>query len=180
LQSRRGPTEIRGLVQSDSRHGPSRLSSAPRSSPPYEEDYPWGPGTKRSWSRKTRVLRTHAEFREFDNPALPREVQGISDSPQLLASLDSSDPITLRLKNPLVERLAIRSRNPIEFLYRDARRKDDVRDYDTLARLGGIGRARTSQIMDLLNLAPGYPGGDSILLLPRREGPMEEKALRNG
>lgn len=44
-------------------------------------------------------------------------------------------------------------------------REGHVRDYADLARLGGVTRARISQIMDLLNLDPRIQ--ESILLLPR-------------
>jgi len=44
-------------------------------------------------------------------------------------------------------------------------RKGMVRDYADLARLGGVSRARISQIMDLLNLAPSIQ--EEILFMPR-------------
>jgi hypothetical protein len=43
-----------------------------------------------------------------------------------------------------------------------------VRDYADLARLGSVSRARISQIMDLLNLAPSIQ--EEILLMPRTTG----------
>ena len=54
-----------------------------------------------------------------------------------------------------------------------------VRDYADLARLGGVSRARVSQIMDLLNLAPGIQ--EEILFLPRTTAgrdPIGERDLR--
>ncbi len=56
----------------------------------------------------------------------------------------------------------------------------DVRDYADIARLGGVSRARVSQIMDLLNLAPDIQ--EQLLLLPRtlngRDG-VTERGLRS-
>jgi len=43
--------------------------------------------------------------------------------------------------------------------------KGVVRDYADLARLGGVSRARITQIMDLLNLAPDLQ--ERLLFLPR-------------
>lgn len=47
-------------------------------------------------------------------------------------------------------------------------REGHVRDYAELARLGGVTRARISQIMDLLNLHPQIQ--EAILHLPRSAG----------
>lgn len=57
-------------------------------------------------------------------------------------------------------------------------RQGVVRDYADLARLGSVTRARVSQIMDLLNLAPSIQ--EQILLLPRTTGRdvLTERRLR--
>jgi hypothetical protein len=58
-------------------------------------------------------------------------------------------------------------------------RQGHVTDYVELARLGGITRARISQIMDLLNLAPEIQ--EEILFLPRvshGRDPINERAMR--
>lgn len=58
-------------------------------------------------------------------------------------------------------------------------RQGTVRDYADLARLGGVTRARISQIMDLLNLAPEIQ--ERILLLPRvpsGRDPLTERQFR--
>jgi len=57
-------------------------------------------------------------------------------------------------------------------------RQGAVRDYADLARLGGVSRARISQIMDLLNLAPDIQ--NEILFLPRATGrdAVTERCLR--
>jgi hypothetical protein len=58
-------------------------------------------------------------------------------------------------------------------------RQGAVRDYAELARLGGVSRARISQIMDLLNLAPDIQ--EEILFLPRMQkgrDPITERELR--
>jgi len=47
----------------------------------------------------------------------------------------------------------------------DLIRKGEVRDYADLARLGHVTRARVTQIMNLLNLAPDIQ--EEILFLPR-------------
>ena len=55
----------------------------------------------------------------------------------------------------------------------------DVRDYADLARLGHVTRARLSQIMDLLLLAPDIQ--ETILLLPAVENgddPVHERQVR--
>jgi hypothetical protein len=57
--------------------------------------------------------------------------------------------------------------------------RGDVRDYADLARLGFVTRARMTQIMNLLNLAPDIQ--EAILLLPATtEGrdPLSERRLR--
>jgi hypothetical protein len=57
-------------------------------------------------------------------------------------------------------------------------RKGIVRDYSEIARLGGVSKARVSQVMNLLNLAPGIQ--EEILFLPsvvRRED-VTERSLR--
>ena len=58
-------------------------------------------------------------------------------------------------------------------------RRGDVPDYATLARLGQVTRARMSQIMDLLYLAPDTQ--EEILFLPRTvqgRAPVVERDLR--
>jgi hypothetical protein len=55
----------------------------------------------------------------------------------------------------------------------------EVQDYADLARLGHVSRARVTQIMNLLNLAPDIQ--DEILFLPRtlvRRDPITERDLR--
>lgn len=54
-----------------------------------------------------------------------------------------------------------------------------VTDYAELARLGGVTRARMTQIMDLLNLAPDIQ--EALLFLPRVRGGKDlvtERAVR--
>ncbi|MBU1700156.1 MAG: hypothetical protein KJ970_18110 [Candidatus Eisenbacteria bacterium] len=63
--------------------------------------------------------------------------------------------------------------------YDDLIRQGIVKDYADLARLGGVSRARISQIMDLLNLVPEIQG--EILLLPRTikgRDPIRERNVR--
>jgi len=57
-------------------------------------------------------------------------------------------------------------------------RKGAVRDYADLARLGHVTRARMTQIMNLLNLAPGIQ--EEILFLPPTSGrdPVSERQVR--
>ena len=58
-------------------------------------------------------------------------------------------------------------------------REGAVRDYAELARLGGVSRARITQVMDLLNLAPEIQ--EEILFLPRvtaGKDPVTERSLR--
>jgi len=58
--------------------------------------------------------------------------------------------------------------------------RGEVRDYADLARLGFVTRARITQLMNLLNLAPDIQ--EEILFLPATtEGrdPISERGLRN-
>jgi hypothetical protein len=57
-------------------------------------------------------------------------------------------------------------------------RSGEVADYADVARLGHVTRARVTQIMNLLHLAPDVQ--DAILHLPRVEGrdPISERDLR--
>jgi hypothetical protein len=58
-------------------------------------------------------------------------------------------------------------------------RDGDVKDYADLARLGHVTRARLTQIMNLLNLAPEIQ--EEILFLPAVEAghdPIHERQLR--
>ena len=58
-------------------------------------------------------------------------------------------------------------------------RRGEVKDYADLARLGHVSRARISQIMNLLNLAPGIQ--EEILFLPRTlkgRDPITERQFR--
>jgi hypothetical protein len=58
-------------------------------------------------------------------------------------------------------------------------RKGIVGDYAEIARFGGVSRARVSQIMDLLNLAPEIQ--EEILFLPKVVGRewVTERQLRS-
>ncbi len=61
----------------------------------------------------------------------------------------------------------------------DLRRQGEVSDYADLARLAMVTRARMTQIMSLLLLAPDIQ--EEILFLPRSDGgldPIREKAVR--
>ena len=58
-------------------------------------------------------------------------------------------------------------------------RRKEVRDYADLARLGYVTRARITQIMSLLNLAPDIQ--ETLLFLPRTmkgRDPIREKDIR--
>ena len=59
-------------------------------------------------------------------------------------------------------------------------RKGAVRDYADLARFGHVTRARVTQIMNLLNLAPDIQ--EEILFLPRTQSgrdPVSERQIRH-
>jgi hypothetical protein len=59
-------------------------------------------------------------------------------------------------------------------------RQGAVKDYAELARLGGVSRARISQVMDLLSLAPDIQ--EQILFLPRQASGRDritERSLRS-
>ena len=61
----------------------------------------------------------------------------------------------------------------------DLRRRGEVTDYAELARLAMVTRARMTQIVSLLLLAPDIQ--EEILFLPRSDGgldPIREKAVR--
>jgi len=58
-------------------------------------------------------------------------------------------------------------------------RRGELRDYAQIARLGQVSRARITQIMSLLNLAPDIQ--EAILYIPpveRRRDPIRELILR--
>ncbi len=59
-------------------------------------------------------------------------------------------------------------------------RSGEVRDYADLGRLGHVSRARVTQIMNLLNMAPDIQ--EEILFLPKTQGkrdPIVERDLRS-
>jgi hypothetical protein len=62
--------------------------------------------------------------------------------------------------------------------FQDMMDRGEVRDYAELARLGYVSRARVTQIMNLLNLAPDIQ--EEILFLPPLfgRGPVTERHLR--
>ena len=55
-------------------------------------------------------------------------------------------------------------------------RQGQVKDYAELARLGGISRARVTQILNLRNLAPTIQ--ERLLFLEGEAGGLHERALR--
>ncbi len=62
--------------------------------------------------------------------------------------------------------------------FQDMIDRGEIRDYAELARLGYVSRARVTQIMNLLNLAPDIQ--EEILSLPPAfgRGPITERHLR--
>ena len=60
--------------------------------------------------------------------------------------------------------------------YDELIRMGAVKDYAELARVGGVTRARISQVMDLLNLAPDII--EALLVLPRVPGGRDELTER--
>jgi hypothetical protein len=62
--------------------------------------------------------------------------------------------------------------------FQDMTDRGEIRDYAELARLGYVSRARVTQIMNLLNLAPQIQ--EEILFLPPAfgRGPVTERHLR--
>jgi hypothetical protein len=62
--------------------------------------------------------------------------------------------------------------------FQDMIDRGEIRDYAELARLGYVSRARVTQIMNLLNLAPKIQ--EDILCLPPAfgRGPVTERHLR--
>jgi len=101
-----------------------------------------------------RVPRGRKELRRGQVPAIP--------SPQVFGRV----PRVARLMA-----LAIRMRDLID--------SGEVRDYAELARLGHVTRARVTQVMNLLNLAPDIQ--EEILFLPPIESgrdPIRELQLR--
>ena len=55
-------------------------------------------------------------------------------------------------------------------------RKGVVKDYSDLASLGGVSRARITQIMNMRNLAPAIQ--EQLLFLPAGDSPVHERFLR--
>ena len=60
--------------------------------------------------------------------------------------------------------------------FQDMVNRGEVRDYADLARLGYVTRARITQIMNLLNLAPEIQ--EAILLAQGRPGEITEREVR--
>jgi hypothetical protein len=56
-------------------------------------------------------------------------------------------------------------------------RKGVVKDYSDLARVGGVSRARITQIMNMRNLAPAIQ--EQLLFLPAGDSPVHERFLRH-
>jgi hypothetical protein len=54
--------------------------------------------------------------------------------------------------------------------------KSYAKDYSDLARLGGVSRARITQIMNMRNLAPAIQ--EQLLFLPAGDSPVHERFLR--
>jgi regulator of sigma D len=55
-------------------------------------------------------------------------------------------------------------------------RKRVVKDYSDVARLGGVSRARITQIMNMRNLAPAIQ--EQLLFLHAGDSPIHERFLR--
>ena len=72
---------------------------------------------------------------------------------------------------PLVTRLMA-----LAIRFESLLRKGVVKDYSDLARLGGVSRARVTQIMNMRNLAPAIQ--EQLLFLPSEDSPVHEPALR--
>ena len=77
--------------------------------------------------------------------------------------LPGKAPITLELPSGSVPRVA--RLMALAIRCEDLVRRGEITDYADAARLGHVTRARMSQIMNLLNLAPGIQ--EEILFLPR-------------
>ncbi|MFN0054059.1 MAG: hypothetical protein ACKV0T_17915 [Planctomycetales bacterium] len=96
------------------------------------------------------------------------------DGPKVLKLGAATTPAPRRGRVPCLARplsLALRFETLI--------RNDEVRDHADLARLGHVTRARLSQIMDLLLLAPDIQ--EALLFLPAVEtgdDPVHERQLR--
>lgn len=85
---------------------------------------------------------------------------------------EGSAPLSAPGRVPRVARLLALA-HQIEGLVRSGQ----VRDYAEVARLGHVTRARVSQIVSLLNLAPTIQ--EALLFLPRVEAGDEPLALRH-
>ena len=89
-----------------------------------------------------------------------------------MAEVSAAAPMAVPVKGvPRISRLmalAVR----MEGLVREGR----VKDYAELARLGGVSRARVSQILNLRNLAPAIQ--ERLLFWEGKEGAIHERALR--
>jgi len=107
------------------------------------------------------------EFKvHFDTSRRGRKRAVVGERPESLAPTPGRTPRVTRLMA-----LAIR----FEHLIRDG----EVKDLAEIARLGQVTRARVTQIMNLLHLAPDIQ--EAILALPRVEAgrdPITERELR--
>ncbi len=82
-------------------------------------------------------------------------------------------PLSCQGRVPRVARLMA-----LAIKFQDMIDRGEIRDYAELARLGYVSRARVTQIMNLLNLAPNIQ--EEILFLPPAfgRGPVTERHLR--
>ena len=85
---------------------------------------------------------------------------------------DDISPPTPPARLPRITRLMA-----LAFKFQDKVSRGDVRDYADLARLGYVTRARITQIMNLLNLAPDIQ--DEILSWQRDSHGIQERQLRS-
>ena len=92
------------------------------------------------------------------------------ESPGIEPTVEKMEPVPV-VRVPRISRLmalAVR----MDGLVRGGR----VKDYAELARLGGVSRARVTQVLNLRNLAPAIQ--ERLLFLEGEAGAIHERALR--
>ena len=124
-----------------------------------------------SWTNRTGQarlrLRTHVGSREPESLMIFVRKKSHSRYPRAERSAQSR----MRTSLPRITRLM-----SLAIRFEELLRKGIVQDYSQLARLGGVSRARITQIMNLRNLAPVIQ--ERLLLLPKQNYSLHEHAMR--
>ena len=111
------------------------------------------------------------ETRTEETPPAQVEITLAGWSPRVREQTDPTPPM-MPAQLPRITRLMA-----LAIKFQDMVSRGEVRDYADLARLGYVTRARITQIMNLLNLAPNIQ--EEILSCERDSPGLQERQLRS-